>query len=316
MKTQFSPDWQDWIKTNVNAGNDKDGIFKILLDNGYDYWAIAEHMNYIPSRPADELINPHTAAHGKAAVQSAAQQTRAQTSQVQTSQVKTSGSQRNHGMPIPRSKIHIPNSKPLRSDKLDLRTVDDFLTAAECNRLIDLIKSNMRASTVGGYEVDTRFRTSQTCDLGQLDDRFVKDIDRRICQLVGIDPAFSEPIQGQHYEVGQEFKAHTDFFDPHEFDMHCSERGQRTFTVMIYLNTVKAGGETRFRRVNKAFKPRRGLAVAWNSLNEDGAPNMDSIHQSVPVEKGTKTIITKWFRSQSPNLPIEKMFLNADNKNR
>ena len=302
MKTRFTPDWQDWIKTNVDAGNDKDGIFKILLDNDYDYWAIAEQMNYIPSRPADELINPHKVANKTSSVQSTA------------NSPQTSSFPDNHGMPIARSKIYVPNANILKSDELDLRTVDNFLNAAECNRLIDVIKSNMRPSTVGSYEVDTRFRTSQTCDLGQLDDRFVKDIDRRICQLVGIDPRFSEPIQGQHYEVGQEFKAHTDFFDPHEFDLHCSEQGQRTFTVMIYLNTVKAGGETRFRRVNKAFKPRRGLAVVWNSLDEDGSPNMDSIHQSVPVEKGTKTIITKWFRSKSPSLTPEKMLIKTHNE--
>ena len=32
MKTEFNADWQNWIKTNVNNGQDKNGIFKILLD--------------------------------------------------------------------------------------------------------------------------------------------------------------------------------------------------------------------------------------------------------------------------------------------
>ena len=34
MKTEFNTDWQNWIKTNVDNGQDKNGIFKILLDEG------------------------------------------------------------------------------------------------------------------------------------------------------------------------------------------------------------------------------------------------------------------------------------------
>ena len=43
-------------------------------------------------------------------------------------------------------------------------------------------------------------------------------------------------------------KEHTDWFAPgtEEFDRHTSPGGQRTWTVMVYLNAVEAGGETRF----------------------------------------------------------------------
>ena len=45
-------------------------------------------------------------------------------------------------------------------------------------------------------------------------------------------------MQGQRYEVGQEFKAHTDYFEPSgaDFAKFCAVAGQRTWTVMIYLN--------------------------------------------------------------------------------
>ena len=58
MKTEFTQEWKDWIATNVNAGQDRDGIFKILIDEGYAFSAIVKQMNYQPSRPVNELLNP------------------------------------------------------------------------------------------------------------------------------------------------------------------------------------------------------------------------------------------------------------------
>jgi len=122
-----------------------------------------------------------------------------------------------------------------------------------------------------------------------MNDPFIEDIDQRICKLLGIHGAYSEVLQGQYYEVGQEFKAHTDFFEPHEFKQHCSVHGQRTYTVMIYLNDVEEGGETCFHNVNAVFKPVTGQAVIWNSLNPDGTTNAHTLHQARPVEKGFKS---------------------------
>ena len=54
---------------------------------------------------------------------------------------------------------------------------------------------------------DTAFRTSETCDL-PMDEADVAALDARFSALSGIDRPFGEPIQGQRYDVGQEFKAH------------------------------------------------------------------------------------------------------------
>ena len=167
----------------------------------------------------------------------------------------------------------------------------------------------MRPSSVANYQIDESVRTSQTCDLGRLDNALVQEVDDRICQMLGIHSDYSEAIQGQYYKVGQEFKAHTDFFDPQEVNIHCRTQGQRTFTVMVYLNDVEQGGETRFRRVGTAFKPITGQAVIWNSLNPDGTANMNTLHQAHPVEAGFKAVITKWFRSTCPASDRIKMFL-------
>ena len=56
--TQFTDEWQSWIETNVTAGHDKNGLFKILLNHGFAFDAIKEALAFEPSIPLDELVDP------------------------------------------------------------------------------------------------------------------------------------------------------------------------------------------------------------------------------------------------------------------
>ena len=73
--------------------------------------------------------------------------------------------------------------------------------------------------------------------------------------------------------------------------------GQRTWTAMVYLNDVESGGETRFKFLNKSFKPKRGQLLLWNNLYKNGIPNFKTLHEALPPISGDKYVITKWFRS-------------------
>ena len=103
----FDEDWKCWIRHNAERGCDKDEIFKILIDNGFDYDAIRNELKHEPSVSINQIENP-------------------------------------------------------------LRTGIDPLVA---------------------------------------------EIDARICRYIGINPSYSEVMQGQYYEIGEEFKPHTDYFD-------------------------------------------------------------------------------------------------------
>lgn len=183
------------------------------------------------------------------------------------------------------------------SPKLDLFIMRDFLSAEECAGLVERIDTNRRPSTVSDYNGDTLFRTSETCDLSAADP-LVAQIKDRIVRFIGLDGAHGEPMQGQRYAVGQEFKAHTDYFEPQGEDYHkyCSVAGQRTWTVMIYLNEPEAGGATRFKAVDKMVQPETGKLLAWNNRRRDGTPNPSTIHHGMKVRAGTKYVITQWFR--------------------
>jgi prolyl 4-hydroxylase len=192
-----------------------------------------------------------------------------------------------------------PGVQRVPSPRLHLFIKRQFLTPDECAAVMALVETNRRPSTIADDMGDPLFRTSETCDLDG-NDPAVRAVEEKIIALTGLDPAHGEPMQGQRYAEGQEFKLHTDYFEPTgvDFARYCSVAGQRTWTVMIYLNEPKAGGATRFKRIDKTVQPEAGKLLAWNNLLPDGRVNPDTLHHGMKVRAGTKYIITKWFREK------------------
>lgn len=183
--------------------------------------------------------------------------------------------------------------------ELELFIKRDFLSPAECAGLIDLIDASRRPSTIADDLGEAAFRTSETCDL---DDAapLVAQINARLADFAGIDPQMGESLQGQRYAVGQEFKAHTDYFEPAGLDYakYCARSGNRSWTLMVYLNEPQAGGATRFTQIGKTIQPQTGKLLAWNNRLADGAVNPATMHHGMKVRAGTKYIITKWYRER------------------
>lgn len=192
-----------------------------------------------------------------------------------------------------------PGIQRVPSPKLTLFIQRDFLDARECAALIGRIDADRRPSTIADPNGDTAFRTSETCDLSDADP-LVAAINRRLADATGLDPAHGEPLQGQRYAVGQEFKAHTDYFEPTgtDFARYCSVAGNRTWTLMVYLNTPEAGGATRFKAIDKTIQPESGKLIGWNNRRPDNTPNPATIHHGMKVRAGVKYVITKWYRER------------------
>lgn len=241
-----------------------------MLNAGFSHETIAQAMDYQPTWTRPELLSEYGAA-------------------------------------ITPGTLVIPNSYRLDSEHLELYIVDDFLDDDECKNLIELIRGGLRPSTITNKkEADRYYRTSYSADLKQSLE--VSLLNERICKTMGIHPSYAENIQGQDYQIGQEFKLHPDYFSSDSLKEYSGGMGQRTFTVLVYLNDVDDGGETEFPKVGLKIKPVRGRAVIWNNLNADGSPNLYSHHRAFPVHAGRKTIITKWFRSYSKEQPAPSMW--------
>ncbi|MGC1270087.1 MAG: 2OG-Fe(II) oxygenase [Croceibacterium sp.] len=205
----------------------------------------------------------------------------------------------NPGEPSADALMAQPALRRVPSPKAELHQMPQFLPPGLCAELMALIERDRRPSTIADPNGDHYFRTSETCDLDAALAP-VQDLERRLLALHGIDPAHGEPIQGQRYEVGQEFKSHTDYFEPGgaDFDRFCSVAGNRTWTFMIYLNDVEAGGGTRFKVIDKIFRPETGKLLCWNNKRPDGSLNPATLHHGMKVRRGVKYVITKWYRER------------------
>ena len=181
-------------------------------------------------------------------------------------------------------------------------SVDNFLSTEECSNLISIINQSLRPSTVADPK-DTSlisdYRTSKTADLHYFSSPFINSLDWKICKFMGLDPFIGESIQSQKYAPGQYYKEHHDFFHPStpEYKTYTEWMGQRTWSMLIYLNDVEEGGETYFKKLQLKIKPKKGLAIFWNNLYKDGKPNKKTLHEALPPISGDKYILTKWFRS-------------------
>ncbi len=192
-----------------------------------------------------------------------------------------------------------PGVQRVPTRDLELFVLRGFLDAQICAALMVQIDERRRPSEIADDVGIANFRTSETCDLDWRD-TVVDEVDRRIAELLGLPLEASEPLQGQRYAAGQEFKPHTDTFEPggYDFLVHTAARGQRTWTAMIYLNQPDEGGATRFKTIGKTVQPETGKLLAWNNLLPDGRPNPATLHQGMKVRRGTKYVLTKWFRER------------------
>ena len=280
MGKELTQDWLDWILENIQRGCDRSELLEILCKEGFDQTQSKIALGF----------------------------------EINSTDVTYSVDETNRNKSIKSKSLSI-SFDPIREEGIEMYEIDNFLNETECAAIVEVIKSKLRPSEIASNnEYDDSFRTSSTCDLGNLNLDILKDLDRRICELIGINQSYSEIIQGQHYEVGQEFKAHTDYFEGDQINEFGGQRGQRTYTFMIYLNDVTEGGETEFYQIDRKIKPSLGKAVIWNNLDKNGSPNPKTLHHAHPVLEGSKTVITKWFRENGEG--IEQISaLNKDIRN-
>lgn len=276
-KKRLDGTWPAWLQENLDRKCDPEQLLGILLKNGFTVDSIKEHMGTL--FPAGSTLLKDTAYANDGPQIDYAVITRPRLTRQDT------------GL----------NVLQMVSSKLQLYVFDNFMSEEECDRIVQISSMHLRPSTVTTGDRDKGYRTSSTSDLSLLKDPYVEKIDEKIARALGIRLPYSEGIQAQRYEVGQEFKQHTDFFQPgtSEYATYAGARGQRTWTFMVYLNHegLKGGG-TKFFAIDKVFNPKKGTAIIWNNLYADGTPNRDTLHSGMPVEAGHKIIITKWFRDR------------------
>ncbi|GAV62198.1 2OG-FeII_Oxy domain-containing protein [Cephalotus follicularis] len=198
----------------------------------------------------------------------------------------------------------------------------NFLTKEECEYLIGLAKPHMQKSTVVDSETgksrDSRVRTSSGTFLARGRDKIIRDIENKIASFTFIPVEHGEGLQVLHYEVGQKYESHYDYFMD---EYNTKNGGQRIATVLMYLSDVEEGGETVFPaakgnisavpwwnelsecgKKGLSVKPKMGDALLFWSMNPDASLDPSSLHGGCPVIKGNKWSSTKWIRVNEYNV--------------
>ncbi|PWA74967.1 2-oxoglutarate (2OG) and Fe(II)-dependent oxygenase superfamily protein [Artemisia annua] len=189
-----------------------------------------------------------------------------------------------------------------------------FKSQDECDHLINLAKPHMEKSTVvdndTGKSKDSRVRTSSGTFLARGVDETVAAIEKRIADFTFLPVENGEGLQVLHYEVGQKYEPHYDYFLD---QFNTVNGGQRMATVLMYLSDVEEGGETVFPsakgnisavpwwnelsecgKEGLSVKPKMGDALLFWSMRPDASLDSSSLHGGCPVIRGNKWSSTKW----------------------
>ncbi|TYG49853.1 hypothetical protein ES288_D10G127300v1 [Gossypium darwinii] len=154
----------------------------------------------------------------------------------------------------------------------------------ECDHLITLAKDKLEKSMVAdnesGDSIESEVRTSSGISnayvvsfISHVKDEVVADIEARIAAWTFIPAENGESMQILHYENGQKYEPHFDYFH----DKANQELGgHRIATVLIYLSDVESGGETVF--PNAEGKLSQPKDDSWSDCAKNGyAGHPDSV---------------------------------------
>ncbi|AEE77452.1 putative prolyl 4-hydroxylase 6 [Arabidopsis thaliana] len=194
-----------------------------------------------------------------------------------------------------------------------------FLSDEECDHLIKLAKGKLEKSMVvadvdSGESEDSEVRTSSGMFLTKRQDDIVANVEAKLAAWTFLPEENGEALQILHYENGQKYDPHFDYF----YDKKALELGgHRIATVLMYLSNVTKGGETVFpnwkgktpqlkddswskcAKQGYAVKPRKGDALLFFNLHLNGTTDPNSLHGSCPVIEGEKWSATRWIHVRS-----------------
>ncbi len=209
------------------------------------------------------------------------------------------------GNTIPLGDRAIPVLMRLRRPVFAL--LGNVLDTAECDRLIELARPRLQASTVaaaGNSNAVVEHRTSDSMFFRLGETPLIAALDARLSAIMNAPVNHGEGLQVIRYGVGAQVTPHFDFLIPSHGDNEQSLRrsGQRTSTLIVYLNDVEMGGETVFPETGLSICARRGQAIYFEYCNSANQLDPLSVHAGAPVLAGEKWALTKWMR-QRPFVP-------------
>ncbi|WP_336775704.1 2OG-Fe(II) oxygenase [Paenibacillus sp. MMO-58] len=179
--------------------------------------------------------------------------------------------------------------------KLDeplIMILDNVLSWAECDLLIDLAAARMQRAKIGNSHDVSEVRTSSSMFFEEGENECIGQVEARVAELMNIPVSHAEPLQVLRYQPGEQYHPHFDYFTPG------SNMNNRISTLVMYLNDVEEGGETYFPSLHFSVTPKKGSAVYFEYFYNDTRLNQLTLHAGHPVAAGEKWVATQWMRRQ------------------
>jgi hypothetical protein len=169
-----------------------------------------------------------------------------------------------------------------------IETIEDFLTAEECDYLIDYVDKNYTFNrsnvNTNGRSLESSWRTSESLTVTDRHASVFRNIYERVADYLQVNDSQIEDLQVIRYKENQQYKPH---LDP-------AKENDRVYTVILYLNDDFVGGETYFPMLDLKIKPKKGKSLCF--LNRDSSNQVISYskHAGLPVTSGIKYICNIW----------------------
>ncbi|MGJ8563158.1 MAG: 2OG-Fe(II) oxygenase [Alphaproteobacteria bacterium] len=186
----------------------------------------------------------------------------------------------------------------------NVETLGGVLSSLECDYLVAVSSSLMQPSKVVDAEAATaaraQYRTSDGAVLLPASMDVVSALlQRKLSFAAGIPPENGEFITLLRYRPGQEYRPHHDFLEEDAGDYSKVKAcGQRSHTLLTYLNEGYTGGKTAFPKLDISVKGARGQGLLFQNTAASGVPIQDSLHAGTPVTSGEKWLATLWCRER------------------
>jgi hypothetical protein len=190
--------------------------------------------------------------------------------------------------------------------------LDGFLGAAQCERILAELefafwdRSTLYVEgTAGQYQfVQSAQRDSSTTSERWFSAplrRIIAMIDQRVSKLLPQVLSNREEWQATKYSKGGHFNYH------HDSGYFGGEpAGERTHTVLLYLDTPNRGGATSFPLLDLEVKSVTGRLLVWSNLQANGETDPEMLHAGKPLLEGCKTTLITWIRQRECLVPKMK----------
>ena len=182
--------------------------------------------------------------------------------------------------------------------------LNNFFSNEEADAVLAVAAGRFKPSTTMNNDSNTQSkdRTSWTVFLNAEQDNanpLLRKIKEKAALAAGIAAEYIEPLQVVKYEHGEFYRQHYDYLDASSNEV--KEFGQRTLTILVYLNTLEEadGGGTRFHVLKHTVNPVKGSALLWHNVSEN-TPDPRTLHSGEPILTPgcTKYAMNIWFRDK------------------